>query len=139
MLHNKDNRTTADYKTQLLMTDFVGYTDFVRQLKKPPENISKELTAAKADAIHMVMGIAGEAGELVDAIKKWTMYNKDLDIANVKEELGDLAFYMVGLMELFGISLEQVIAGNVAKLQKRYDSLKYTDADASLRKDKQNG
>lgn len=121
------------------MQDFHDYKAFVSSLKKPPEIISKELTAAKADAVHMSLGIAGEAGELVDAIKKWTMYNKDLDIANVKEELGDLAFYMVGLMELFGISLTDVIAGNVEKLQKRYDSLKYTDADASLRKDKQNG
>ena len=120
------------------ITDFQDYKEFVAKLKKPPEIISKELTAAKADAVNMVLGIAVEAGELVDAIKKWSIYNKDLDMINVKEELGDLAFYMVGLMELFGISLTDVIQGNVAKLQKRYDSLTYTDADANLRRDKMN-
>lgn len=123
-------------KPKYEVTDFEDYKAFVANLKKSPITISRELTAAKTDAIHMVMGIAGESGELVDAVKKWTIYNKDLDRANVKEELGDLAFYMVGLMELFGFTLTEIIEGNVAKLQKRYDSLTYTDADASARKDK---
>jgi NTP pyrophosphatase (non-canonical NTP hydrolase) len=123
--------------TKLAVNNFHAYLAFVSALKKPPEVLIKEMTAAKADATHMALGIAGEAGELVDAIKKWAIYNKDLDVTNVKEELGDLAFYMTGLMELLGIQLTDVIDMNVAKLQKRYDSLTYTDADATARKDKQ--
>jgi NTP pyrophosphatase (non-canonical NTP hydrolase) len=137
MQHNNiDSSSTTSTKSVYQVNSFSDYVEFVHQLKKPPETISKEMSAAKADAIHMVLGVAGESGELVDAIKKWAIYNKDLDIKNVKEELGDLLFYITGLMELFGIQLPDVIDMNVAKLKKRYDSSKYTDADASARKDK---
>lgn len=47
---------------------------------------------------HMVLGIIGEVGELVDAVKRHYIYGKPLDIANVKEEIGDLSWYVAGLM-----------------------------------------
>ena len=47
---------------------------------------------------HMVLGIIGEVGELVDAVKRHYIYGKPLDIANVKEEIGDLSWYVAGLV-----------------------------------------
>jgi NTP pyrophosphatase (non-canonical NTP hydrolase) len=85
----------------------------------------------------MALGVAGESGELVDAIKKWAIYNRDLDITNVKEEIGDLLFYLTGLAELLGIQLTDVIDMNVEKLRKRYESLSYSDSQAIERKDKE--
>ena len=46
-----------------------------------------------AHAVHMGIGIFGEVGELVDAIKKAAVYNKPMDNENVLEELGDIEFY----------------------------------------------
>lgn len=87
---------------------------------------------------HAVMGISGEAGELLDAIKKHVIYNKELDLGNVKEELGDLFFYMQALMNELHITEQGVINQNVEKLQKRYASGKYSDAAAIARVDKIN-
>ena len=47
--------------------DTADYNEMVKNLIKDPLTISEEMTAAKAGAIHMVMGICGEAGELLDA------------------------------------------------------------------------
>ena len=47
----------------------------------------------------MVVGVSGEAGELLDAVKKAVIYRKPLDLENVIEELGDLEFYMEGLRQ----------------------------------------
>lgn len=47
--------------------------------------------------LHMYMGLVGELGELVDAYKKHYIYGKPLDVANIREELGDLFWYAVNL------------------------------------------
>jgi NTP pyrophosphatase (non-canonical NTP hydrolase) len=123
--------------SKLEVNSFPDYLNFVKSLKKDPVKIRDEISAAKLDAVHMALGVAGESGELVDAIKKWAIYNRDLDITNVKEEIGDLLFYLTGLAELLGIQLTDVIDMNVEKLRKRYESLSYSDSQAIERKDKE--
>ncbi len=86
--------------------------------------------------IHAALGVAGEAGELVDAIKKHVIYGKPLDVANVLEEVGDTMFYLVALLNTLGITAESVINENVNKLTKRYPTT-YTNKDALERKDKE--
>jgi NTP pyrophosphatase (non-canonical NTP hydrolase) len=86
--------------------------------------------------MHMAIGISGEAGELLDAIKKQVIYRKPLDRENVLEELGDLEFYMEGIRQGLGITREQCLAANIAKLGKRYEGMRYTDTAAQERADK---
>jgi NTP pyrophosphatase (non-canonical NTP hydrolase) len=86
--------------------------------------------------IHMAMGISGEAGELVDAIKKSVFYRKDLDVENVKEELGDILWYMSNLLNELGSSYEEIMARNHEKLIKRYNG-QFSELAAVERKDKQ--
>lgn len=74
------------------MENLNRYRDFVRSLAKPGNEIVSEITPIDAHRLHMAIGISGEAGELLDAIKKATIYRKPLDIANVREECGDLLF-----------------------------------------------
>lgn len=111
----------------------------VTALAKPGQAILREVTADQMHALHMAVGASGEAGELLDAIKKWVIYQKPLDTVNVIEELGDLEFYLQGLREGLGITREQTIAANVAKLGKRYHTGGYTNAQAQQRADKPAG
>lgn len=85
--------------------------------------------------VHMALGIAGEAGEVVDVIKKTMMYGKDLDKEHVKEECGDMLWYMSNLLHEVGSSFEEVMQMNVDKLAKRYPN-GFTEKDAIERKDK---
>lgn len=48
---------------------------------------------------HMAMGITGEMGEIIDALKKHHIYGKQLDQANLVEELGDCCWYLAGLLQ----------------------------------------
>ena len=107
----------------------------VNQTCKDGQSVIQDLNADRAHLIHMLMGIVGEAGELMDAIKKHTIYNKPLDRENVIEELGDIEWYMQGLRAHLGISRDAVLQYNIEKLKKRYPD-KYTDAHAQLRMDK---
>lgn len=116
-----------------------SFDQMVERLKKPGNDVLSSLTPDKCDAIHMTLGIAGEAGEIVDAVKKWCMYNKDLDRENVIEELGDIEFYMEGLRQVVGVSRNEVLLRNMAKLSTgknaRYRD-GYSDAAAQERRDK---
>lgn len=107
------------------------YKDFVKQLAKP-------LATETEDMVHAVLGIAGEAGELVDAIKKTWIYNKPLDRENVVEELGDLNFYIMHLQNILNITDEEILSHNVNKLNERYAN-GYSDQAAQARADKNKG
>lgn len=117
----------------------VTHPELVTALAKPGADIVASLTAEDAHLLHMAVGIAGEAGELLDAIKKVAIYRKSIDYANVIEELGDLEFYVEGLRQALGISREETLEHNIHKLSKRYSSGSYSDTHAQERADKAEG
>jgi NTP pyrophosphatase (non-canonical NTP hydrolase) len=123
------------------MTQEINYSDMVKDLAKPGADIVTSLTPEMAHVLHMAIGISGEAGELLDAVKKAAIYCKPIDRENVIEELGDLEFYMEGLRQGFGITREEVLTTNIYKLalgpKARYKGGKYSDKAAQDRADKQ--
>jgi len=114
------------------------HADMVMKLTKPGWDILNSLDGDKANLIHMALGVAGEAGELVDAIKRHAIYGKSLDVDNVIEELGDLEFYASNIRQSLGLSRELVLERNHAKLAKRYGE-KYSNQAAIARADKDPG
>ena len=70
--------------------------------------------------LHGAIGINTEAGELLDAFKKNIYYNQVLDVENVKEEIGDILWYMSIILDSVGSSFDEVMAMNNSKLKKRY-------------------
>ena len=114
----------------------INHSGMVRALAKPGAAIKEELTPEGTHLLHMAVGVSGEAGELLDAIKKHTIYVKPLDRENVIEELGDLEFYMEGLRQGLNINREDTLIHNLAKLAKRYEGYKYSNQSAQDRKDK---
>lgn len=105
------------------------YGGFVR-------NLVKEMGSYQNNLMHAAVGISGEAGELLDAVKKHWAYGKPIDRVNVIEELGDLEFYMAAMRMLVGTSRTEVLNANVVKLSKRYNSGSYSDEQAQQRADK---
>jgi NTP pyrophosphatase (non-canonical NTP hydrolase) len=112
------------------------YEQFVNALVKDGHKIKGELTGDECHTIHMIMGICGEAGELLDAVKKAVIYRKNLDRTNVIEELGDIEFYLEGFRQSVGIHRDETIKENMDKLSKRYAKISYTDEAAQNRADK---
>ena len=112
------------------------YEQFVQSIVKSGHDILVQLTPLQASMMHMAVGISGEAGELLDAIKKHSIYQKPLDFDNVKEEAGDILFYLTGLLNDVGITLNECIEANREKLSKRYPNKCYSNADAIKRADK---
>lgn len=66
------------------------------------------------------LGIAGEAGEIVDSLKKVIYHGHDLDREELIKELGDLEWYVTHLKKYFEISGDIVRIRNIEKLNGRY-------------------
>lgn len=80
------------------------------------------------------LGLAGEAGEVVDLLKKHWHHGKALDRDALCKELGDVLWYVSDLASAFGLRLSDVAAANVRKLEARYPN-GFTPADAAKRAD----
>ncbi|MCA9325203.1 nucleoside triphosphate pyrophosphohydrolase family protein [Candidatus Saccharibacteria bacterium] len=70
-----------------------------------------------------VMGIVGEAGEIVEKWKKAVAYREgkfdDEQFADFKKELADVIWYIAVLADSLDLSLEEIMEQNVAKLADR--------------------
>jgi NTP pyrophosphatase (non-canonical NTP hydrolase) len=78
------------------------------------------------DILHAAMGCVTEAGELMDAVKKASIYGKPVDRTNLIEEAGDMLWYLALLLDSQGITFNEVMDINIAKLKKRFPE-KFTE------------
>jgi NTP pyrophosphatase (non-canonical NTP hydrolase) len=69
---------------------------------------------------NMALGLAGETGELVDVIKKDLFHGVTMTQVKFIDEAGDVLWYLAAMCKAAGVTLEQVAAANVRKLQARY-------------------
>ncbi len=112
------------------------HQEMVKALFKSGDETLGNMTSVESALIHAVMGVSGESGEILDAIKKHTIYKKPLDLENVIEELGDIEFYLEALRDILKITREQTLEANIKKLSVRYPKGSYSNEDAVERKDK---
>ena len=66
------------------------------------------------------LGVAGEAGEVADLVKKVVFHGHPLDVDKLKAEMGDVLWYLASLCNTLGIDLADVAEANIEKLKKRY-------------------
>jgi NTP pyrophosphatase (non-canonical NTP hydrolase) len=104
-----------EYIENCLATDIPDY-----------RRLEERLEAMDLRILHAMLGIATEAGELTDAVKKHLMYGKPLDNVNLEEEAGDLMWYISLLLEALSVDYEYIWKQNIAKLKARFPE-KFTE------------
>ena len=111
----KRYETFVDAVTSDASKDFVNLADRMVELDREGANIERLLTAG--------VGINAEGGEFLEIVKKMIFQGKPWNDANkhhLVTELGDLMWYISQACIALEISMEDVIATNVKKLEKRY-------------------
>ncbi len=94
------------------MTDFKEYQEFVNSLKFYPEPHA---------ILYPTLGLAGEAGEVAEKVKKWLRGDRELDKTELIKEAGDVLFYVAALADDLGYTLQDVVDANEQKLNSRKD------------------
>ena len=107
--------------------------DAIRTESQDFQGISKRLSEVSTQRLlHGGIGLATEAGEFLDALKKQIFYGKTLDKVNLAEELGDLFWYCAVISDELGVSFEEIMSTNIKKLKARYGD-KFTEERADKR------
>ena len=140
-LVDQDGKCIAAYCPEHGTTErkTMTHPELVKALVKTGEAIKESITSEEAHLLHMAVGVSGEAGEILDNIKKHVIYKKPFDRANMLEELGDIEFYLEGIRQGAGITRAECLTHNIAKLSTRYHKGSYSDTQAHERADKQDG
>ena len=100
-----------------------NYIQLATRTEAPVTEELKERATKQLRAIHGLMGLATEVGEFTDTLKRNIFYGKPMgekEMVNIKEELGDLFWYMALLCDHFGFTFEDIQEANIAKLKARF-------------------
>ena len=115
MIDFKRYEEFVDAVTSDSSKDFVALADRMGELDRQGANIERLLTAA--------VGISAEGGEFTEIVKKMVFQGKPWNEDNREHliiELGDVLWYVAQACMALEISFDEVIEGNVKKLEKRY-------------------
>lgn len=80
------------------------------------------------------LGLAGEAGEVADTVKKAVFHQHGIDRDELIKELGDVLWYVAALCTQLDIPMSDVMERNIDKLRKRYPD-GYNSAASQVRAD----
>lgn len=100
--------------------DKLTANDFQRAAMRTASGMNYDNAGGNGLLLNGVMGLNGEAGECIDIMKKHIFQGHELDREHLIEELGDTAWYLAVCCEGLGVSLEEVMRGNIDKLKARY-------------------
>ena len=110
--------------------DYKSFLDSIEYLDGEGSNVQRLLTAA--------VGISAEGGEFMEIVKKMLFQGKPWDEHNRKHliiELGDVMRYVMQACKALDVSIEEVVAGNVDKLKKRYPGGEFNVYQSENRKE----
>jgi NTP pyrophosphatase (non-canonical NTP hydrolase) len=102
------------------------------------KSLGFEVSDADVMLIGNALGLAGEAGEVANTVKKSILHQHGLDRDQLRDELGDCLWYLAALCTLLDLDLGEVMAANIKKLEIRYphgfraeDSIKRVDVEVA--------
>ena len=110
--------------------DYKSFLDSIEYLDGEGSNVQRLLTAAVV--------ISAEGGEFMEIVKKMVFQGKPWDEHNRKHliiELGDVMWYVMQACKALDVSIEEVVAGNVDKLKKRYPGGEFNVYQSENRKE----
>ena len=105
----------VDAVTSDCSKDFVDLSDRLVELNREGANIERLTTSG--------VGLAAESGEFLEIVKKMVFQGKPWSDANREHlliELGDVMWYVAQACMALEVSFDEVIEGNIKKLEKRY-------------------
>lgn len=103
--------------------DFKDYETAAARTFRPEDAQAKTLTPQQTTLLLGAMGMAGEAGEFLDHVKKHLFHDQELTeerVAKMKAELGDILWYHFTSCSGMGTTMSEMAQGNIDKLLARH-------------------
>lgn len=115
----------------------VTYKNYISNAKRTEPDytnvIGRVVNPKTLRLLHGAMGLCTESSEFLDVLKKYLFYGKPMDMVNMREELGDIFWYLAILADEMGeANFTNMLQTNIAKLRTRYPE-KFTEDAAQNR------
>ena len=81
---------------------------------------NKSEATQEENLINGCLGLAGEAGEVCDIVKKYMFQGHNLETQKIVDELSDVLWYVALTAQGIGCDLDSIMEHNINKLKKRY-------------------
>jgi len=107
--------------------------DFIEYSNKAIKTVNMGLDWRQR-VCNAALGLAGEAGEVADLVKKSAFQGHELPIDKLAKELGDLLWYLNLMADCIGFDLEQIAEMNIDKLYSRYKDGVFSEQQSINRK-----
>ena len=124
----KNYEKFVDAVTSDSSKDFVYLADRLVELDAKGANIERLTTAG--------VGLAAESGEFLEIVKKMVFQGKPWNDDNREHliiELGDTMWYVAQACMALEVDFDEVVEGNIKKLEKRYPGGKFDINDSENR------
>lgn len=97
-------------------TDRLTANDYHRAAMRTAGEYENQLAMIRNAAY----GMCGEAGEVIDLLKKHEFQGHPIDREKMLKETGDVLWYVALMAEALGTTLQDVMERNIEKLKERY-------------------
>lgn len=94
----------------------------------------QQLDPMQAKTVCLSLGLAGEAGEFADYIKKVVFHLQEVEEDKLVKELGDVLWYLSVLAYHLGFTMDEIVKANIKKLDTRYQE-GFSPEDSLTRRD----
>lgn len=91
----------------------------LKEYQKFCKMTAKKFDSKEKEILTWGLGIAGEAGDVAGCIKK-TFSHDNNQKSGIRENLGDVMWYIAMICEFFGWNLEDIMKENIEKLRRRH-------------------
>lgn len=79
-----------------------------------------DITPKEVMIAWVAIGLAGEAGEVAEVVKKGIFHQQGIEREKIKKELGDVLWYVAALCTHLEIPMAEVMQHNIEKLTARF-------------------
>lgn len=111
------------------------YQQRALRTEAPPQAILDRLNRLGIQAMRLTtasLGLSSDAGEVASLTQKLVEYGKDVDLIQLKEEVGDCLWRLAQVCDAAGFTLSEAMEANLRKLMTRYKD-GYSDQAANNR------
>lgn len=89
------------------------------EIKQYQQQAYTTATETSRNIYYMTMGLAGEAGEIANKVKKVMRDSRVIDREDLAKEIGDVLWYVAGICTVLDLDLNDVAEANLKKLADR--------------------